>query len=101
VAEVITDGSIESLEQYLDIDELPDPEAEPAPNDNPEPAESRWKTDRKEWEWEEEARSFTSKGKVQRRFCSMEGCKAKVVTYCGKCDRTVCIDHFEEYHTKS
>jgi hypothetical protein len=32
VAEVITDGSIESLEQYLDIDELPDPEAEPAPN---------------------------------------------------------------------
>ena len=31
VAEVITDGSIESLEQYLDIDELPDPEAEPAP----------------------------------------------------------------------
>ena len=74
VAEVITDGSIESLEQYLDIDELPDPEAEPAPNDNPEPAESRWKTDRKEWEWEEEARSFTSKGKVQRRFCSMEGC---------------------------
>jgi hypothetical protein len=64
VAEVITDGSIESLEQYLDIDELPDPEAEPAPNDNPEPAESRWKTDRKEWEWEEEARSFTSKGKV-------------------------------------
>ena len=64
MAEVITDGSIESLEQYLDIDELPDPEAEPAPNDNPEPAESRWKTDRKEWEWEEEARSFTSKGKV-------------------------------------
>jgi hypothetical protein len=57
VAEVITDGSIESLEQYLDIDELPDPEAEPAPNDNPEPAESRWKTDRKEWKWEEEARS--------------------------------------------
>ncbi len=36
-----------------------------------------------------------------RRFCSMEGCKAKVVTYCGKCDRSVCIDHFEEYHTKS
>jgi hypothetical protein len=31
VAEVITDGSIESLEQYLDIDELPDPEDEPAP----------------------------------------------------------------------
>ncbi len=30
MAEVITDGSIESLEQYLDIDELPDPEAEPA-----------------------------------------------------------------------
>ena len=48
-----------------------------------------------------EARSFTSKGKVQRRFCSMEGCKAKVVTYCGKCDRSVCIDHYEEYHTKS
>ena len=38
MAEVITDGSIESLEQYLDIDELPNPEAEPAPNDNPEPA---------------------------------------------------------------
>ena len=64
-------------------------------------AESRWKTDRKEWEWEEEARSFTSKGKVQRRFCSMEGCKAKLVTYCGKCDGSVCIDHYEEYHTKS
>ncbi len=60
MAEVITDGSIESLEQYLDIDKLPDPEAE-----------------------------------------GMEGCKAKVVTYCGKCDRSVCIDHFEEYHTKS
>jgi hypothetical protein len=27
--------------------------------------------------------------------------KAKVVTYCEKCDRSVCIDHFEEYHTKS
>ncbi len=36
-----------------------------------------------------------------RRFCSMEGCKAKVVTYCGKCDRNVCIDYFEEFHTRS
>ena len=69
MAEVITDGTIESLEQYLDIDELPDLEAEPAepvPDDNPagEPAESRWKTDRDKWVWEKEARSFQSKGKV-------------------------------------
>ena len=63
VAEVITDGNIEVLEQYVE-DELPDPEAEPALVDNPEAAESRWKTDRDEWEWEKEARSFKSKGKA-------------------------------------
>jgi hypothetical protein len=65
VAEVITDGTIESLEQYMDIDELPDLDL-PVPDENPagDPAESRWKTDRGEWEWEKEARSFKSKGKV-------------------------------------
>ncbi len=56
VAEVITDGKIETLMQYLDIDELPDPDeaeaAEPAPNDNAELAPSRWKTKRDEWKWE-------------------------------------------------
>ena len=62
MAEVITEGSIETLEQYLDIDELPDPE--PAPKDNAVLAQSRWKTNREEWVWEKEARSFKSKGKV-------------------------------------
>jgi hypothetical protein len=35
-----------------------------------------------------------------RRLCAMVDCKVKCVTYCGKCDRAVCIDHFEEYHTR-
>ena len=43
---------------------------------------------------------FVKKREV-RRFCSMEDCKSKVVTYCGKCNRAVCIDHFEEYHSRS
>jgi hypothetical protein len=65
VAEVITDGNIDTLVQYLDIDELPDPDeaeaAEPAPNDNAELAPSRWKTYRDAWKWEKKARSFKSK----------------------------------------
>jgi hypothetical protein len=40
------------------------------------------------------------KKRDSRAVCNMEACKAKVVTYCGKCNRAVCIDHFEEYHTK-
>lgn len=35
-----------------------------------------------------------------RRLCAMEGCKVKVATYCDKCDRAVCIDHFKAYHTQ-
>jgi hypothetical protein len=34
-----------------------------------------------------------------RRTCAMEDCKVKCATSCGKCGRTLCIDHFEEYHT--
>ncbi len=33
-----------------------------------------------------------------RRECAMEGCKVKVATYCDKCDRAVCINHFKAYH---
>ena len=40
------------------------------------------------------------KRRTERRLCNMELCKAKCVTYCQKCDRHVCIDHFQEYHTK-
>jgi len=60
VAEVLTNGFIETLEEYQEDEELPDLDAEP--DDGPEDAETRWKSDRKEWEWEEEARSFRSKG---------------------------------------
>ena len=62
VAEVITDGNIEPLMQYLDIDELPDPEeAEAVEPAAAELAPSRWKTNRNEWKWEKKARSFKSK----------------------------------------
>lgn len=59
MAEIITDGGAEALEEFLDPDEeLPDIEpAEPA-----EPSEPRWKKARDQWEWEEEARSFNSRG---------------------------------------
>lgn len=81
VSEVITGGATKTLEEFLEIEELPDPEgpgpampapavpvpAVPAPA-VPEPAvpepECRWKTDRNEWEWEEETRSFNSRGQT-------------------------------------
>jgi hypothetical protein len=34
-----------------------------------------------------------------RRYCSYEGCKTKCQTFCEKCDRAVCTDHFKVYHT--
>ena len=40
------------------------------------------------------------KRRPERRLCNMELCTARCVTYCLKCDRHVCIDHFQEYHTK-
>jgi DNA excision repair protein ERCC-6 len=33
-----------------------------------------------------------------RRICSYEGCKTKCQTFCEKCDRALCIDHFKVYH---
>ena len=35
----------------------------------------------------------------QRRLCAMEECKVKCVTFCDKCDRALCKDHFKSYHT--
>ena len=76
VAAVITDGDPEFLDEFADIDELPDPEGpgpavpEPAVPGPAVPGVTRWKTDRNDWEWEEEARSFTSKGKVLFPFAN-------------------------------
>jgi hypothetical protein len=36
-----------------------------------------------------------------RRLCAMEDCALKCHTYCGKCDRSVCLGCFERYHTRS
>jgi hypothetical protein len=33
-----------------------------------------------------------------RKTCSLEGCKTKCQTFCEKCNRAVCADHFKEYH---
>jgi hypothetical protein len=41
------------------------------------------------------------KKRAQRRRCAMEGCVVKCITYCGKCDRAVCIEDFEQYHSNS
>ncbi len=38
---------------------------------------------------------------AQRRHCAMEGCDVKCVTYCGKRDRAVCMEDFEQYHSRS
>lgn len=34
-----------------------------------------------------------------RRVCAYQGCKTRCQTFCDKCDRSVCVDHFKEYHT--
>lgn len=33
-----------------------------------------------------------------RKNCALEGCKTKCQTYCEKCNRAICADHFKEYH---
>ncbi len=38
---------------------------------------------------------------TSRRKCAMEGCMTKCVTWCEKCDRPICLDHFKPYHTGS
>ena len=43
---------------------------------------------------------FIKRRKHPRRLCALQGCMSKVLTYCTKCDRTICIDHFEIYHTR-
>ena len=35
-----------------------------------------------------------------RRRCALQGCESKIQTYCSKCDRPICIDHFKTYHTQ-
>ena len=32
--------------------------------------------------------------KNQRSRCALEGCTTKCQTYCDKCDRAICCDHF-------
>jgi hypothetical protein len=56
VAEVITVGGAETLEEFLEPDDKPGEPAQPG-----EPAKPRWKKSRDAWEWEEEARSFNSR----------------------------------------
>lgn len=34
----------------------------------------------------------------KRKTCALEVCNAKIQTYCKKCDRALCLEHFEEYH---
>jgi hypothetical protein len=34
-----------------------------------------------------------------RRVCAYEGCKTRCQTFCDKCDRALCADHFKEFHT--
>ena len=38
--------------------------------------------------------------KNQRYRCALEGCTTKCQTYCDKCDRAICCDHFFGFHTK-
>ena len=38
--------------------------------------------------------------KNQRSRCALEGCTTKCQTYCDKCDRAICCDHFFDFHTK-
>jgi hypothetical protein len=35
-----------------------------------------------------------------RKLCSYEECKTKCQTYCEKCNRAICADHFKIFHTK-
>jgi Transposase IS4 len=89
VNQVISGGTTRTLDEFMAVDELPDPEgpepavAGPAAGPAVPPAgpavppagpavppagpagpavPSRWQTNRSEWEWEAEARSFKSKG---------------------------------------
>jgi hypothetical protein len=41
------------------------------------------------------------KNRAKCRCFAMEGCTVKCVMYCGKCNCTVCINDFEQYHTRS
>jgi len=35
---------------------------------------------------------------MQKRFAEYEGCKSKCQTYCEKCNRAICLEHFKAYH---
>lgn len=35
-----------------------------------------------------------------RAICAFPNCRAKCQTYCEKCNRALCCDHFKEYHMK-
>lgn len=34
-----------------------------------------------------------------RKYCAYEGCKTKCQTYCEKCNKAICAEHFKIYHT--
>lgn len=42
---------------------------------------------------------LVSNNRNQRRRCAFEGCTTKCITLCLKCERNICIDHFQGYHT--